>query len=52
MRDRYAEYKAGKVSEEDMCGEMVCMHEGLTEAVMMGAAREFMTLRIPWPDFP
>ena len=39
MHDRYAEYKSGKVSEEDMCGEMVCMHKGLTEAAMMTAAR-------------
>ncbi len=29
MRARYAEYKAGKVSEDDMCGEMVTMHKGL-----------------------
>src|SRR5206468_361086 len=29
MRARYAEYKAGRVSEEDMCGEMVTMHKGL-----------------------
>ena len=26
MRARYADYKAGKVSEDDMCGEMVTMH--------------------------
>ena len=42
MRARYVEYKAGKVSEEDMCGEMVTMHEGMTEAVMMKAATDFM----------
>ena len=47
MRDRYAEYKAGKVTEEDMCGEMVSMHKGLTEAAMMTAAREFMTSAFP-----
>jgi len=28
-RPRYADYKAGKVSEDDMCGEMVTMHSGL-----------------------
>ena len=31
MRARYAEYKAGNVSEEDMCGEMVTMHKGLSD---------------------
>ena len=29
---RYADYKAGKVSEDDMCGEMVTMHSGLAES--------------------
>ncbi|HEV2397111.1 MAG TPA: haloacid dehalogenase-like hydrolase, partial [Candidatus Sulfotelmatobacter sp.] len=42
MRARYAEYKAGKVSEEDMCGEMVTMHKGLADSTMMSAATEFM----------
>ena len=42
MRARYAEYKAGKVSEEDMCGEMVTMHKGLSETTMMDVATEFM----------
>src|SRR5947209_4868567 len=32
-RPRYATYKSGKVTEEQMCGEMVTMHRGLTEAV-------------------
>ncbi len=52
MRARYAEYKAGKVTEEDMCGEMVSMHEGLTEAAMMTAAREFMSSAFPGRVFP
>lgn len=52
MHERYAEYKAGKVTEEDMCGEMVCMHKGLTEAAMMAAAREFMTSAFPGRIFP
>src|SRR5690348_3404328 len=42
MRARYAEYKAGKVSEEDMCGEIVTMHRGIPESKMMEAATEFM----------
>jgi phosphoserine phosphatase len=29
---RYEEYRIGKVSEEDMCGEMVTLHRGLSEA--------------------
>jgi phosphoserine phosphatase len=43
MRGRYAEYKLGKVSEDEMCGEMVTMHRGMSEAAMMRAAEEFMT---------
>lgn len=42
MRGRYAEYKSGRVSEEEMCGEMVTMHKGIAEAAMIEAAREFM----------
>lgn len=42
MRARYAEYKAGKVSEEQMCGEMVTMHRGLSESTMTAVAAEFM----------
>jgi phosphoserine phosphatase len=52
MRARYAEYKAGKVSEEDMCGEMVTMHKGLSEATMMDVATEFMTTSFPGYIFP
>jgi HAD superfamily phosphoserine phosphatase-like hydrolase len=52
MRARYAEYRAGKVSEEDMCGEMVTMHKGLSESAVMGAATEFMTSHFPGRVFP
>lgn len=45
IRLRYADYKAGNVSEDDMCGEMVTMHRGLSEEAMMEAATEFMTTR-------
>ncbi len=51
MRTRYAEYKAGKVSEDDMCGEMVTMHKGMTEAVMMTAASDFMEHVFPGKMF-
>lgn len=42
MRRRYAEYKQGRVSEDDMCGEMVTMHKEMSEAAVMDAATEFM----------
>ncbi|MGP0018144.1 MAG: HAD family hydrolase [Candidatus Sulfotelmatobacter sp.] len=47
MRARYTEYQAGKVSEDDMCGEMVTMHKGIAEAVMMQVATEFMARVFP-----
>jgi phosphoserine phosphatase len=52
MRARYTEYKAGKVSEYDMCGEMVTMHKGIPEDVMMGAASDFMAHLFPGQIFP
>ncbi len=52
MRARYAEYKDGRVSEENMCGEMVTMHKGLSEDAMMVAATEFMTTVFPGRVFP
>lgn len=51
MRARYLEYKDGKVSEDDMCGELVTMHKGIPEAVMMQAATEFMTSSFPGQVF-
>jgi len=51
MRARYIEYKAGKVSEDDMCGEMVTMHKGMTEAAMMKAASDFMANAFPGQIF-
>jgi phosphoserine phosphatase len=51
MRARYAEYKAGKVSEDDMCGEMVTMHQGMAESVMMQAATDFMERSFPGKVF-
>ncbi|HKW18941.1 MAG TPA: haloacid dehalogenase-like hydrolase [Terriglobales bacterium] len=40
-RKRYADYREGKVSEDDMCGEMVTLHAGLKEADVLKLAREF-----------
>jgi HAD superfamily hydrolase (TIGR01490 family) len=52
IRARYAEYKAGKVSEEDMCGEMVTMHSGLRESALMDAGAEFFNHAFPSQIFP
>ena len=52
VRARYAEYKAGNVSEDDMCGEMVTMHKGLSDWAMMEVATEFMTSHFPGRVFP
>jgi phosphoserine phosphatase len=40
-RARYADYRAGKVTEDEMCGEMVTMHQGLKETDVLALAREF-----------
>jgi len=40
-RARYSDYKAGKVNEEVICGEMVTMHRGLTEAEVQRAATRY-----------
>jgi phosphoserine phosphatase len=52
MRARYAEYKAGKVDEEEMCGEMVTMHRGMAEGSLMEAASDFMSRLFPGHAFP
>jgi len=41
LRQRYAAYKRGEVDETTMCGEMVTMHQGLSELKMMDAATRF-----------
>lgn len=51
MRARYVEYKSGLVSEEDMCGEMVTMHKGMTDAALMQAASLFMEESFPGQIF-
>jgi phosphoserine phosphatase len=40
-RARYADYQAGKVSEDDMCGEMVTLHKGLQESQVLEIAQQF-----------
>jgi phosphoserine phosphatase len=51
MRARHIEYRAGKVTEDDMCGEMVAMHRGITEAAMIEAAADFMASAFPGKIF-
>lgn len=40
-RARYADYRAGKVSEDDMCGEMVTIHKGLKESEVLRLCEQF-----------
>ncbi|HLI64223.1 MAG TPA: haloacid dehalogenase-like hydrolase [Terriglobales bacterium] len=40
-RGRYQDYVAGRVTEVQMCGEMVTMNRGVSDAVLQRAAREF-----------
>jgi len=48
-RSRYADYRAGKVSEDVMCGEMVTLHRGLTEAEVQRAANTYFKRHcVPW----
>jgi phosphoserine phosphatase len=52
MRARYADYKAGKVAEDVMCGEMVTMHRGLREEVVQQACDTYFAQRIAPNIFP
>ncbi len=49
---RYADYRAGKVSEDDMCGEMVTIHAGLGESEIKRAAAEYFDATFPTRIFP
>ncbi|MBV8051593.1 MAG: HAD family phosphatase [Acidobacteriaceae bacterium] len=40
-RQRYADYRAGKVDEATMCGEMVTIHRGLNEVEVQKVAAEY-----------
>src|SRR5258707_4821198 len=41
LRARYAAYRRGEVDETTMCGEMVTMHRGVSEAKLMEASYRF-----------
>jgi phosphoserine phosphatase len=51
-RSRYADYRAGKVSEDEMCGEMVTLHHGLRESDVLDLAREFFDTNYLHRIFP
>ncbi|MGD0601502.1 MAG: HAD-IB family phosphatase [Terriglobales bacterium] len=51
-RSRYADYKAGQVAEEVMCGEMVAMHRGLREEIVQQACDTYFAQGIAANIFP
>ncbi len=52
MRSRYADYRAGLVAEEVMCGEMVTMHRGLQEDFVQQACDTYFAQAIAPNIFP
>ncbi len=52
LRARYEQYKCGEVSEDDMCGEMVTMHEGLSVTEIEQAVEDFFPEVIAPGIFP
>jgi phosphoserine phosphatase len=52
LRERYAAYRRGEVDETTMCGEMVTMHQGISELKMMEAARRFVDQSFTSQIFP
>jgi phosphoserine phosphatase len=52
MKERYAEYKRGRVEEDVMCGEMVTMHSGMIEADVQRMATRFFDLYFVERIFP
>jgi phosphoserine phosphatase len=51
-RNRYADYKVGKVSEDDMCGEMVTLHRGLRETDVLALAHDYFEQHFVRQIFP
>jgi phosphoserine phosphatase len=51
-RARYKQYVAGRVNEEQMCGEMVTMNHGVSCRLLRRAAREFFTEVVSPRVFP
>ena len=51
-RARYVQYKEGKVTEDEMCGEMVQLHKGLKESDLLRLSAEFFDQRFLSRIFP
>lgn len=51
-RTRYAEYRAGRVAEEPMCGEMVTIHEGIADAKLAEAGERYFAQHVAPAIFP
>jgi phosphoserine phosphatase len=51
-RERYEQYRAGQVDEEQMCGEMVTMNRGVAHATLQRAAVEFFDQVVSHRIFP
>jgi HAD superfamily phosphoserine phosphatase-like hydrolase len=49
---RYAEYRAGRVSEDDMCAAMVTLHRGMKEAEVEKVAAQFFEENMVAKIFP
>lgn len=52
IRPRYADYRAGRVDEETMCGEMVTIHRGVPCDLIEREAAAFFRERIVGKIFP
>lgn len=51
-RERYADYRLGKVTEDEMCGEMVTIHQGLKESDVLALGRQFFEENYAHRIFP
>jgi phosphoserine phosphatase len=49
---RHADYKAGLVDEDTMCGEMVTLHKGMPDALLADAAQRFFDAHMKAHLFP
>ncbi len=49
---RYDDYKAGRVDEETMCGEMVTIHAGIPQQEIIAAAERFFEVEVRRRVFP
>lgn len=49
---RHQDYKAGRIDEKTMCGEMVTIHNGISEETLREMASKFFVERIEKQIFP